>query len=146
MFSIESASFYDNKLYFEKDNKQTLFLKNMSDNTIVFKVKTSIYKNCRVTPSTGLIKPNSNQLITIIIFNEQEITSNIKFLFKIIPVFDIIPSNIWAITPTKDIYKIKFVGILYSILYNDKSMNDMNNNELNKELIIESSMDNISTN
>ena len=61
--------------YFEKNNKQTLFLKNMSNDTIIFKVKTSIYQNCLVRPCTGLIKPNSRQLITIIIYNEQEIKS-----------------------------------------------------------------------
>jgi hypothetical protein len=96
----------------------------MYDDTIIFKVKTSIYQNCLVSPCTGLIKPNSRQLITIIIYNEQEIKSNIKFLFKIIQFTDINPLNIWLTTPEKDIYNIKFIGVIPYNQDNDTVINE----------------------
>jgi hypothetical protein len=146
-----SDSFYENKLFFENNNTQILYLKNICDMPIIYKVKSSIYKNCIVRPCTGLIKKGNTQRISIDIFNENEIKSNIKFLINIIQINNVIPSDIWTITPTNNIIKIKFQGIinsfnqLYEISSNqlpinkEESTNEQSINEsTNEQSIIES--------
>ena len=124
---LNSDSFYNNHLYFEKNNTQTFILKNITCNTIIFKVQTSIYKNCLVKPCTGLIKPACEQKISINIFNEHEIKSNIKFLIKFIQIYNNITSDIWITAPDENIYTLKFNAIIHKI--NNKKSNDDKSND-----------------
>ena len=138
----DSESYYEKKLFFENNNIQTLFIRNISNTPIIFKVKTSIHKNCIVMPYTGIIKKGNIQKIIFEIFNQDEIKLNIKFLINIIQVKNTIPSDIWAITPLNDIYQIKFKGVinesqnesLTSSVYEsqNESMNESMNSSINE--------------
>jgi hypothetical protein len=123
-------------LSFDKNDIQIIILKNTSSKDIIYKVATTIYKNCVVKPCTAVIPPNGEQKIIIELHKKENITKNIKFLiFYTDNNSNILPQNIWKETPKEQIDTIKFK--------NEKKkddthiiLNELNNreNNLNEEL------------
>ena len=118
--SIVSSPFVlPSKIIFNKlddgSYKQQIIIKNDSLNeSFLFKIKTTIPKNCSSKPCLGLIKPGESHCIDILIFNIHEINIKKKFIINYINTSAFDKSiqknvyNLWKIAPLDLIKQIKF--------------------------------------
>jgi hypothetical protein len=136
--SIVSSPFVlPSKIIFNKlddgSYKQQIIIKNDSFNeSFLFKIKTTIPKNCSSKPCLGLIKPGESHCIDILIFNIHEINIKKKFIINYINTSAFDKSiqknvyNLWKIAPLDLIKQIKFKGVFedeYNILSDNSSDN-----------------------